>query len=107
MTTTKYSDETFWAKVKANAKKLGEKVLEPALKMYYSAQDPDTPLWAKTTIYSALAYLISPVDAIPDALPGGLVDDYGVLLAAAAAVAAHIKPEHTEKAKATLRRWLS
>jgi uncharacterized membrane protein YkvA (DUF1232 family) len=102
-----YSDESFWTKVKANAKKLGEKVLEPALKMYYSAQDPDTPLWAKTTIYSALAYLISPVDLVPDALPGGFVDDYGVLLAAAAAVAAHIKPEHTDKAKATIRRWLS
>jgi uncharacterized membrane protein YkvA (DUF1232 family) len=104
---TKYSDESFWSKVKSNAKKLGEKVLEPALKMYYSAQDPDTPLWAKTTIYSALAYLISPVDAIPDALPGGLVDDYGILLSAMAAVAAHIKPEHTEKAKATIKRWLS
>jgi len=103
-----FSDNGFWDKVKGYAKTAGESVLEPALKMYYSATDPDTPVWAKTTIYGALGYFISPVDAIPDVLPVvGYTDDLGILIAAAAAVAAHIKAEHADRARDTLREWFS
>lgn len=101
-----YSDTRFWEKVKTFAKTAGRKALEPALKMYYSATDSDTPLWAKTAIYGALGYFISPVDAIPDFLPVvGYTDDIGILVAAAATVAAYIKEEHVNKARATLRQW--
>ncbi|WP_211605080.1 YkvA family protein [Vreelandella arcis] len=49
-------------------------------------------MWAKTTIYGALGYFISPVDAIPDLAPiVGYADDIGVLAGALAMVAAHIK----------------
>lgn len=101
-----YSDESFWDKVKNFAKKAGEGVLEPALKMYYAASDPDTPTWATAAIYAALGYFISPVDAIPDVVPvAGFSDDLGVLCAALAATAAHIKEEHVLKAQQTLRQW--
>jgi len=101
-----FSNDGFWSKVKKVAKSAGETVLEPALKLYYSAQDPDTPTWAKTTIYGALGYFISPIDAIPDITPiVGYSDDLGVLVAATAAVAAYIKEEHAEKAKETLKQW--
>jgi uncharacterized membrane protein YkvA (DUF1232 family) len=101
-----YSEEGFWDKVKTYAKSAGEAVLEPALKMYYSATDSDTPVWAKTTIYAALGYFISPVDVIPDITPIiGYTDDLGVLVAAAAATAAHIKDEHVSRAKETLQQW--
>ncbi len=103
-----YSDEGFWEKIKNYAKIAGENVLEPALKLYYSASDNDTPTWAKTTIYGALGYFIFPVDAIPDIAPVvGYTDDLGALVAAAAVTAAHIKKEHIEKAKATLAQWFS
>lgn len=103
-----YSDEGFWDKVKKYAKAAGEQVLEPALKMYYAAIDADTPAWAKTTIYGALGYFISPVDAIPDITPlAGYTDDFGVLFAAITVTAAHIKEEHVEKAKTTLAQWFS
>lgn len=103
-----YSDESFWDKVKAYAKSAGEEVLTPALKMYYAAHDAETPAWAKATIYGALGYFISPVDAIPDPTPIiGYADDLGVLAAALAATAANIKDEHVMKAKETLTRWLS
>lgn len=103
-----YSDGDFWDKVKAYAKSAGEEVLTPALKMYYAAQDSETPAWAKATIYGALGYFISPVDAIPDPTPIiGYADDLGVLAAALAATAANIKDEHVEKAKETLARWFS
>ncbi|WP_245904479.1 YkvA family protein [Billgrantia lactosivorans] len=103
-----YSDEGFWKKVTKYAKKAGEKTLSPAMKLYYSAQDPDTPTWAKTTMYGALGYFISPVDAIPDLTPVlGYTDDIGILVGAIGVVAAHIKDEHAEKAKETLLRWFS
>ncbi len=103
---SEYSDDNFWDKVKAYAKAAGESVLELALKLYYSLQDDDTPNWAKATIIGALGYFISPIDAIPDITPGvGYLDDLGVLSASFAAVAAHIKDEHVEKAKQTLKNW--
>jgi uncharacterized membrane protein YkvA (DUF1232 family) len=101
-----YSEEDFWDKVSHSARRAGKKTLAPALKMYYSAQDPNTPLWAKTTIYGALGYFISPIDAIPDLTPFlGYTDDMGVLAGALAIVAARINDKHREKAKATLNRW--
>ena len=103
-----YSDDGFWDKIKNYAKVAGEGVLEPALKMYYAALDADTPTWAKATIFAALGYFISPVDAIPDIVPVvGYSDDLGVLVAALAATAMHIKDEHVRKAKETLARWFS
>ena len=71
----KFNENSFWAKLAAVAKSVGREVIEKALWLYYAAQRPDVPLWAKTTIYSALAYFILPIDLIPDFLPGGYVDD--------------------------------
>lgn len=107
-TQPEYSDDGFWDKVTKYAKDAGESALSPALKMYYSATDEKTPVWAKTTIYAALAYFISPVDAVPDIIPMvGYSDDVGVLVAALGATAAHITQEHTRKAKETLSQWFS
>ncbi len=103
-----FSEDSFWEKVKKFAKSAGESVLEPALKLYYAAQDPDTPVWAKTIVYGALGYFISPIDAIPDITPiVGYSDDLGVLVAAIAAISAHIKDIHKEKAKETLKQWFN
>ncbi|MCB4762274.1 MAG: DUF1232 domain-containing protein [Sulfurovum sp.] len=101
-------ENSFWDKTKKYAKVAGEKVLEPALKMYYASKDSDTPIWAKTTIMGALGYFISPIDVIPDITPLiGYTDDLSVLMVAIAAVADHIKKEHSEKAKETLKQWFS
>ena len=102
-----YSDDSFWAKVKKYARVAGASVLEPALKMYYSLLDSDTPAWAKTVIIGALGYFILPVDAIPDFTPViGYADDVGVLVAALGIVAAHIKPDHVARAQKTMKEWL-
>lgn len=103
-----YTDNDFWEKTKTYAKSAGETVLEPALKMYYSLQDTDTPAWAKAIIISSLGYFISPLDVIPDVVPvAGYTDDLGVLVAAIAATAAHIKEEHSIKAKECMKNWFS
>lgn len=53
-------------------------------------RDPNIPFWAKAAIPAlAAAYVISPVDLIPDFLVGaGQLDDMGVILLAASATAA-------------------
>jgi len=89
--TSYYSKNGFWNKLLHCAKKAGWQVIEKALWLYYAAEKPETPVWAKATIYAALGYLICPVDAIPDMTPViGYVDDLGVLTAAVASVSLYI-----------------
>ena len=118
-----YDDESFWGKLRELAakagrgavkggkkigkggKKIGKKVLSMALVLYFCLKDDDTPAWARGVIVGALGYLISPVDAVPDFLPGGLVDDWMVLAAAVAMVLVHIKPEHRRAAEEKMKEW--
>ena len=101
-----FSENAFWDKIKQYAQKAGESVLEPALKLYFCLKDADTPAMAKATIIAALGYFISPIDAIPDIIPVmGFTDDLGILAAAVAAVAAHIKKEHEKMAREKLKQW--
>lgn len=107
MSTTCSSDEIyvrkgFWNKVKLVASKIP--FLEDALAMYYCAIDPATPLHAKVIAFTAIAYFISPLDAIPDTLPiVGFTDDAGIIASAVTVLGAYITPEHRRKAKEWLR----
>ncbi|QDZ90833.1 DUF1232 domain-containing protein [Shewanella decolorationis] len=101
---SQFSTSMFWSSLAKYMKRLGRKSLLLALKLYYAAQDPATPVWAKGIIFSALGYLISPIDSIPDMLPViGLTDDLAVLTAALATVAAHVTESHRLKAEARLQ----
>ena len=97
--TPNFPERSLWNKIKSVAKKAGKEVIKLVLTLYYCSIDEDTPAWARATIIGALIYFISPIDAVPDFLPGGYVDDLAVLAAAAATVAAHIKPEHRARAQ--------
>lgn len=101
-----YSDETFWAKLKNFAVTAGKEVVEKALILYYTAQNPKVPSWAKGVVIGALTYFISPVDAIPDVLVGiGFTDDLGVLLAAIATVSVYINADSKQQAKQKMKDW--
>ncbi len=101
-----YSEDSFWDKLTNYAKSAGKDLVELALKMYYAATDSDTPIWAKSAIFGALGYFISPIDAIPDLVPVvGYSDDLGVLTLAIATVSTYIKEKHVQQAKETLARW--
>jgi len=101
-----YSDSGFWDKVSGYAKTAGKEVIEKALFLYYAAQKPETPVWAKTAMFAALAYFISPLDAIPDITPiVGYIDDLGVLAAAVAMAAAYIDEDVRKKARAKMADW--
>lgn len=104
--TSGYSDEGFWAKVKGHFAAAGREVVEKALWLYYAAEAPATPAWARTTIFGALAYFILPLDAIPDAIPAaGYSDDLGALALALTLVAAHVTDDVKAKAETKLRAW--
>ena len=66
--------------------------------------DPSTPKWAKVMLVSAIAYVISPFDAIPDFIPVlGWMDDVGVLSAAVyGAAGASIREDHRQRAREIL-----
>jgi uncharacterized membrane protein YkvA (DUF1232 family) len=92
------SEKTFWKKVKHTIGRVP--FLPDVVALYFCMIDPDTPLWAKAQIGGALAYFISPLDAIPDALPAlGYTDDAAVVLATLKIVASHVTREHKKKAQ--------
>ena len=89
----------FWTKTKKVAGKIP--FTKEAIAMYYCAVDSKTPLWAKGIAFGALAYFISPIDAIPDALLGlGFTDDAAIIAAGIKAIAGQVKDEHRDKAEA-------
>lgn len=70
---------------------------------YFCATDPATPLRVKGLLLAALAYFVTPIDAIPDFIAGiGFTDDAAVLAATMALIANHLKPEHKARARDAL-----
>ena len=103
-----YSDNSFWGKVKKFARIAGKDVIEKALQLYYAAQRPELPAWARSVIYGALGYFIFPADAIPDIIPAvGYADDLGVLVAAIATVSIYINNDVKAKARRKTKDWFN
>ncbi len=101
-----YSEKGFWAKLANFASMAGKEFVEKALWLFYAAQRPETPAWAKAIIYSALGYFILPADAIPDMTPVvGFSDDLGALTLAVATVSLYINKEVKKKAQARIKKW--
>lgn len=97
---TKFGTD-FMARLKRVAKRIP--FAEDLLAAWFCARDPATPRRVRLTLLAALGYFVLPMDAIPDIMPLiGFTDDAAVIAAAIAAVAGSIKPEHRERAKATL-----
>jgi uncharacterized membrane protein YkvA (DUF1232 family) len=77
-----------------------------ALALFYALKDANVPVAAKIIMAAALAYFISPVDAIPDFLvPLGFVDDAAVIAGAITAVSASLKPSHYGQAEEWLQSY--
>jgi len=95
----------FWIKLKKVASRLP--FTEDLLAAYYCAFDKQTPRHVQAALLGAIAYFILPFDFIPDMMPVlGFTDDAAVLATAIRMVAAHIKPEHRDAARAALKRGL-
>jgi uncharacterized membrane protein YkvA (DUF1232 family) len=101
-----FDSEQLWDKLRRYARRAGRIVVERALRLYYAAQDPRTPPWAKRAIYAGLAYFIVPFDLVPDFVPGiGFTDDAGTLLFTLFAVSAYVHRDIKVRARAKMIDW--
>lgn len=101
-----YSEPRFREKLARAARAAGREVIEKALWLFFAARRPETPRWAKATVYGALAYFIVPLDALPDVAPiAGYTDDLGVLAFAVCTVAAYIDDAVKARTRRVLARW--
>ncbi|MDJ0928993.1 MAG: YkvA family protein [Gammaproteobacteria bacterium] len=101
-----YSERGFWRKLVDFGRTAGREVIEKALWLFYAAERPETPKWAKATVYGALAYFVLPADAVPDITPlAGYSDDLTVLAAALATVSRFVDAEVKAQTNRTLARW--
>ena len=99
-----YSEEKFWDKVKAVAKKAGIKVIYLALRLYYAVSA--LPIEKKAIVFGGLGYFILPVDLIPDAIRALLfTDDAAALFAIYTAIKSELNEESEIKAKEKLKEW--
>jgi uncharacterized membrane protein YkvA (DUF1232 family) len=100
-----YVRRSFWSKLRRFAAALP--FAEDLLAAYYCAFDRETPRHVQAALVGALAYFVLPFDIVPDMMPVlGFTDDAAVLATAIRMVAAHIKPEHRDAARAALKRGL-
>lgn len=87
-------------------KKAGEEVIYAALLLYFALENPKTPIWAKTVIVGSIAYLLMPIDLVPDYIPvAGFGDDFASLVLALAQVAVYIDEEVKSKARNKMVDW--
>lgn len=90
----------------ARLKTIGVKLAYSALLLYYAYEREDTPKWAKNIILGALAYLVSPIDSIPDLTPFiGFTDDLGVLSFGLVTIACYIDKSVRDKAKLKVHKY--
>ena len=93
----------FWPKIQRTAARIP--FADQALAAWYAARDPQTPMAAKGMIFAGLAYLVMPVDAIPDIFAGiGYTDDAAVIAALLATLGANIKRRHRDQAEEAVQR---
>ena len=87
------------ARILSIAKKAGKIIIQNALTLYYT-MNSDAPKWVKVIIAMALAYLVAPIDSIPDLIPVlGFSDDLGLLITVLSKIAIHIKDESRQQAR--------
>jgi uncharacterized membrane protein YkvA (DUF1232 family) len=95
--------DDLWGKLAGLPAWAGCGVIRRALTLWYVLDDDDVPAWAKAAVVAALAYLILPLDAVPDFLPGvGFTDDLAALAAAVAEVAAWVTPSVKRRVRRAL-----
>lgn len=99
------SEASFRSAVKTAMTKIGRPATIHSMKVWFAANSPAMPVKYKTVLWASIAYLVSPIDLIPDVTPiVGFTDDVGVITAALAYAHLYITDEITEKAHALYSR---
>ncbi len=94
-------------RVKSYCATAGTRVLYAALLLYFAYRQSDTPGWAKRIVLGAFAYLLTPLDALPDLTPLlGFTDDFGVLMFGLVSIAGYVNEEVRVEARQLLSQWV-
>lgn len=98
-----------WEKIKTNAKRFGRGTTRQMLLMYYVLKSKETPRTDKVLVYSALAYLILPVNLISIKRHPiiGWFDEATSIAIAFQKIRQNITPEMEQQADQTLDRWFA
>ena len=100
-----YNPSSLFDKIKKYSKKAGVKTVYAILILYYATFDKSLPVKDRLMVVAALGYFILPVDLIPDALPGGFVDDAGAALYVVRHIWNNLSNETFTKARNKLSEW--
>ena len=88
-----YNEKALQDKLHRQSLSLSCDLIEKVLTLYYLLQDQKTTAWVKTSVVLALGYFISPIDAIPDAIPViGYSDDLAIITALLSQIEDRITP---------------
>jgi uncharacterized membrane protein YkvA (DUF1232 family) len=86
-----YSESDLKAKLRKAG--IGKQILVKVYTLWEVLQSPHTPVYVKAGIIAVLGYFISPVDLVPDIIPGvGYLDDMAVMVTEIAAITKYITP---------------
>ncbi|KXK37820.1 MAG: hypothetical protein UZ09_BCD002001920 [Bacteroidetes bacterium OLB9] len=87
-----------------HVKHMSVQLIYSTLLMIFAYKSKNTPKWARRIILGAFAYLLSPIDSIPDLTPFlGFTDDLGVLSFGLVTIACYIDDDIKSIAKAKLQ----
>lgn len=99
--------QALWDRISAFAKSAGRATTRPVLLLYYVMKSKDTPKSDKLLVFSAISYLVFPIDIL-DAkrLPIiGWFDEVASISVAYQKVCKHITPEMETKVDTILDKW--
>jgi uncharacterized membrane protein YkvA (DUF1232 family) len=85
----------------AKVRRFGKRIpfVRDAAAAYYAMLDPNVPMLTRAALVAPLAYLVMPVDAVPDVIAGlGFTDDLVVILAALRSFGNRLDAGHYAKA---------
>lgn len=102
-----FDESSFLSDVMKIACEAGKDLMLNALKLWYVLDKPELPAKVRATIVGSLAYLVLPIDAVPDFIPGGYIDDMGALLLALGMASTYVDKEIESKAQVKLENILS
>lgn len=101
-----FSAKKFWKKISKHGKRAGREAIEKSIQLYLIANSPDTPKPVKAAIYTTLLYFIMPLDAVPDPLPGGYIDDLGAIAATIVTASNYLTNDIKRKASKEADKWI-
>ena len=98
---------TIWQNIKQNASKVGRGTTRIFLELYYVLKSPDTPIWDKTIIVSALSYQFLPKQILSREKLGllGYADNVVTLMLAYNRVKRRVTPQIAMQVDWVLNQW--